>query len=128
MRKFNFALLGATAFLLMACSGGALQTGIDLSQDAGAGVVRNISAADLASLQGICTANAPVLAAATAPGVPAPVSGTAIYPAAFCKQILTGATGNANSSSLSWLPAVLTAVQDAAVVAKVVLPVVLPLL
>lgn len=122
--------LAALALILSlaGCQGGAQQTGIDISQDVGAGVVRNISPADMASLTATCNANAPALAMATAPGAPAPVSGTAVYPAAFCKQILTGATGNVNSNSLSWLPGVLSVLQTAGTIAGYVLPVVLPLL
>ncbi len=124
----NLFLTTALITVLAGCTGGAMQTGIDVAQDVGAGVVRNISAADMASLKATCEASAPALAVATAATAPAPVKGTAVYPAAFCKQILTGATGNVNSSSLTWLPTVLADVKTAATVAGYVLPVVLPLL
>ncbi len=128
MRKSIWAAI-LTAGFLTACTGGAMQTGIDLAQDAGAGIVRNISAADMAALKTACSANAPVLDAVVAsPIVPAPVSAVAVYPAAFCRQILTGATGNVNSNSIAWLSKVLSDAQTAAQIAGYVLPVVLPLL
>ena len=128
MRKLPVAYLAALAFLLAACTGGAMQTGIDLSQDAGAGIVRNISAADLASLKATCAITAPAVNTVVAdPGAPAPVKDIAVYPAAFCKQILTGDMGNVNSNSLKWLPVVLSDVRVAATIAGYVLPL-LPLL
>src|SRR6266404_5740948 len=96
----NRFLSVATLLVLMGCQGGAQQTGIDLSQDAAAALQRNISAADLAILKRGCGDAAPALAAAIDPAAPKPVVAVAVYPVAFCRDILAGVvppTANANS-------------------------------
>jgi hypothetical protein len=113
---------------LAACTGGAQQSGIDLAQNAGAGVVRNLSAADLARLKDACTAAAPALITATGSTAPQTVKDVAVYPFSFCQQLLTGATGNVDQSSLDWFPQVMGYVKATAQVAQFVLPLILPFL
>lgn len=113
------------AGVLAGCTGGAKQTGIDLAQDAGAGIVRNLSAADLQKLKDTCLAAAPAVVAAADPAMPKPVKDVAVYPYAFCAQLISGSAGNADQSSLTWLPKVLAMTDDAAQVAGVVLPIAL---
>ena len=115
------------ALVLAGCRGGAQQTGKDVAQDVAVGIQRNLSVADLAALKSACTASAPALVAATGTNVPSVLHDTAVYPYAFCAQLLTGQTGNADQSSLTWLPRVLSAVESVARIAGVVLPAVLPL-
>lgn len=111
------------AGMLAACGGGAQQTGVDLVQDAGYGVVRNLAPADLAQLQQTCQAAAPALAVATGGVAAQTVKDVAVYPAAFCRQLVTGARGNvADQSSLTWLPQVLSMVKSAATIAGFILP------
>ena len=118
----------AAILALTACTGGAQQTGKDIAQDAGYGIVRNLSPDDLAALQQTCLAAKPAVDAVMAdPNVPKTVKDVAAYPYSFCYQLVTGARGNvADQSSLTWLPKVLNDVQIAAKIAGYVLPVILP--
>ncbi|HXE51268.1 MAG TPA: hypothetical protein VN663_23015 [Ramlibacter sp.] len=118
----------AITLILAGCQGGAQQTGIDLAQDYAVGSVRNLSAGDLAAIKDTCVAAAPSLIAATGAAAPKMVRDVAVYPYAYCEQMLSGSTGNADQSSLTWLPQVLGYVQMAARIAGMVLPVVLSLL
>lgn len=113
---------------LAGCAGGAQQTGIDISQDLGAGIIRNISAADLKAIKDTCAVSAPALDAAVGVNAPSTVKDVAVYPAAFCKQVVAGDLGTANTNSLAWLQTVLTYIKTAATIAGYVLPFVLPLL
>lgn len=124
------SMLAATlCFGLAACQGGARQTGIDLAQDAAAGLQRNISAADLQLLRDNCTLAAPAVLAATDPAAPTTVKTVGVYPQAFCQEILAGKTpATANANSVPWLTKTLTVLKGAAQVAGYVLPFVLPLL
>jgi hypothetical protein len=123
MTRPILALICPVTYLAcVACTGGAQQSGIDAMQNAGAGIVRNLSAADLARLKDACTAAAPALIQATGSTAPQTVKDVAVYPYAFCQQLLTGATGNADQSSLDWFPQVMGYVQTAAQLAMFVLP------
>lgn len=105
----------ALSLLLVACSP--------------AGPSVSLSPADLAQLQQNCRAAQATLSAATAPAAPPAVNGTAIYPKAFCDQVLAGGVpATADAGSPRWLPAVLAAVQTTAQVAGYLLPAVLPLI
>ena len=113
----------------MACTGGAQQTGIDLSQDAAAALQRNISASDLALLKQGCADASPSLTVAAAGSAPRMLSAVATYPAAFCRDILAGTVpATANTSSVGWLTKTLVYVDDAAKVAGYVLPAALKLI
>lgn len=117
----SVALLFAIA--LVGCAGGARQTGIDVAQDAGLGVVRNLSLADYAALRRTCQAAGPALAAATSPSAPQSVKDISVYGKAFCDQVVTETLGNrADQSSLGWLTDVLAGVKIAAQIAGFVLP------
>lgn len=70
-------------------------------------------------------AAAPAVMAATDPAMPPQVKDVAVYPFAFCQQLVSGSTGNADQSTLTWLPKVLAVTQDAASIAGVVLPIAL---
>lgn len=74
-----------------------------------------------------CRSAQPALAVAAAPGMPAQLRNTAVYPAAYCDQLLASGqlppTTDANTPS--WLPTVLTATQVAAAAAKVALPLII---
>jgi hypothetical protein len=121
--------LGIAVMSLTACGGGAKQTGIDLSQDAAAALTRNISDADLKILKDVCTAASPSLLVAAADKAPAPVKAVAVYPEAFCTDVLSPAKPvTANANSVAWLTKTLTYVQDAAKIASYVLPIALSLL
>lgn len=113
---------------LAACTGGAANTGVAVSQDAAAAATVSLTADEVAQLKAVCQASQPLLAAATAPAAPAPVAQTAVYPAAFCQQLASPTPPAAAKSSLAWLPAVLSGVQTAAQIAGYVLPAVLPLI
>jgi hypothetical protein len=80
----------------------------------------------LARLVAVCHAAEPALALAAGPAMPARVQEIAVYPQAYCGQLLAGAvpvTTDANTPS--WLSTVLAGVRVAAQVAGVVLPLVL---
>jgi hypothetical protein len=125
----RIALVFAAFLALAGCQGGAQQTGIDLAQDAGAGLARNISAAEVAQIQAQCKAAAPALIAATSTTAPVPVKDVAVYPYAFCEQFLSGkAYVDPTQQSSSWLDGVLRLTATAAQLAGYVLPILLPLL
>jgi len=112
---FNAAAAGL--LLMTAACNLAQQTGLVLSP------------ADLAALRDTCAAAAPALRVATNPAAPAPLSATAVYPAAFCQQLLAGAVPpTTNSSSPAWLGQTLAITQDIATAAGVILPIALKVL
>jgi hypothetical protein len=107
---------------LLGCAGGAQNTGVAVSQDAAAAATVTLSAADLATLKSTCAQVAPDLSRAASPTAPKPVSGTAVYPKAFCDQLAAGNTSVAQADSQVWLPKVLGALQVVAQVAGMALP------
>lgn len=116
-----FALLA-----LAACQGGMKQSFVDVAQDAAVGVQRNLSTAEITALKDTCTAAGPGLVVAVSSAAPKPVADTAVYPYAFCKELLFGDGKNpADHTSLQWLPAVLNTVTTVAKVASFVLPLLL---
>ena len=124
----RYAIPLAALLALAGCQGGARQTGIDITQDVGAGIVRNISPEETAALQAQCKAAAPALVSATAPVAPKPLQDIAVYPFAFCQQILSGKTVDPTQRSNVWLDGVLKMTATAAQIAGYVPPIVLPLL
>ena len=126
--KLPVVLVVAVGLGLAGCQGGAQQTGIDITQDVGAGIVRNISPAETAAIQAQCKAAAPALISATAATAPKPLKAVAVYPFAFCQQILSGKTVDPTQQSNQWLDNVLKMTATAAQIAGYVLPAVLPLL
>lgn len=123
----KIAAVAALVLGLAGCQGGAQNTGLAISGAAAEATQIALSPADLAQLKGTCQTAAPALSETTAPNAPPTVKDVAVYPAAFCQQLLAGAP-IATTGSLTWLPTVLGYVKDAANVAGMVLPLVLPLL
>lgn len=126
------ALGGFTLAVLLAlggCAGGARQTGIDVAQDVGAGIARNISPAEAAAIKAQCMQAAPALLSATADTAPPAVADVAVYPRAFCEEFLSGKMYlDPAQQNSTWLDNVLKMTATAAQIAGYVLPVILPLL
>lgn len=88
-----------------------------------------LSADQITKLQQTCQVAAPLLNVAASPTMPANVAETAVYPKAYCDQLLAGSIPpTTDRNTPTWLPGVIKGVQVAAEVAKVALPIVLPLL
>lgn len=99
-----------------------------------AGGAEAISAAVLppdqvAQLRTTCASAAPLLAVATAPGLPASIGDTAGYADAYCRQLAALPAGQAppttDAGTPTWLPGVIAATRAAAQIAGVVLPLLL---
>lgn len=119
-------IAAASLLALAACTGGAQNTGIKIAGlGAGAASVL-LSAEDIATMKGVCQTASGALDIAASPGMPAQVKGTAVYPKAFCDQLLAGTVpATADASSPQWLNTTLAVLSGAARVAGVVLPLLL---
>lgn len=116
----------ALALLLGACSGGAQNTGLAVTQVAANATQVTLSPEALAQARQTCAQAAPALAVATSSAVPATVSGTAIYPAALCADLAKGIVPpTADASTPQWLAKTLSVTQDVATAAGVILPIAL---
>ena len=113
---------------LTGCAGGAQQTGVDITQDVGAGLQRNLSAQQTSDLRAACMSAAPSLVAATSATAPAVVKNVAVYPYALCQEIVSGKTVDPTQQTPRWWDQVIPEVEQAAQLAGYILPVVLPLL
>lgn len=116
----NRFLAAASLLSLASCSGG------NLAPVAASLTPAVLSPGQLAQVQTLCQAAQPALNIAASPSMPAQLKETAVYPQAYCSQLLAGTvppTTDANTPS--WLPQVINATKIAAQVAGVVLPLIL---
>lgn len=125
------AALAACALSLVACSlvpaASPTQTGVSAAAATISAAV--LPAADVAKLQQTCSTAAPLLGVATSPVAPASVSGVASYAATYCQQLGAAPAGavpaSTDSGTPSWLPSVISGVENAAKIAAFVLPLLL---
>lgn len=82
-------------------------------------------AADLATLQAVCKAWGPGLDLAASALAPKSVRDIAVYPRAFCADIMLGSVAAADEHSAGWLSTVLALMLAAAKIAGFVLPLIL---
>lgn len=125
------AIIAACSLLLAlaSCSPAAKQQGIDIVQDVGAGMTRNISVDQLVQIRQQCLIAAPGILAAAADTAPPKVRDVAIYAKAFCEQMMSDkAYVDPTQNSVSWLTKVLQDTAIAAHIAGYAIPVLLPLL
>lgn len=129
-RASRAAALAACALSLAACSlPASIPTQTSVSAAAATISAAVLPAADVAKLQQTCSTAAPLLGVATSPIAPASVSGVASYAAAYCQQLGAAPAGSVPSTTdpgtPSWLPGVISGVEDAAKIASFILPLVL---
>lgn len=125
-RKMAIATLLAGGLGLSACSSADRDKGKMALGLAGAATPMVLSADQVAKLELGCRGALPGLAIAAAPGMPAPLRETAVYPQAYCAELMQGrlpATTDGNTAS--WLPMVLDTLGIAAKAAGVLLPLLL---
>ena len=80
----------------------------------------------IATMQTMCQAAKPALDIAALPSMPAQVKETAVFPQAYCGQLLAGAVpATTDGHTTEWLPEVINATKVAAQIAGVVLPLIL---
>lgn len=131
-RTSRLAKFAAAALLLgaiSACSGPPPAPAIAAVDAAAQATQVALPPQDVAAMTDACRQAQPSLNVATGSGMPAQLSGTAVYPKAFCAQLLAGtAPPTAAASSPAWLAKALAVTADVAQVAQVVLPVALKLL
>lgn len=118
------ALLGFFGMALVGCGA----TGQAVATTAGAASTA-LPPEILANIRKTCAASDPALALATAPGMPAQISGTAIDLKAYCDQLAAlpagQAPGTTDANTPQWVGQVLGMLKVAAQVAGIVLPLVL---
>lgn len=101
-------------------------SGCDKLQFAGFATKAVLPAEQLAKVQRACQLVGPALDVAAAANMPAQVRETAVYPKAYCDQLLAGmvpATTDANTPA--WLDRTITILGIAAKAAGIILPLVL---
>lgn len=121
------ALAASALATLTACSlTGSPQNVQQEVQDAVVASSTVLTPAQLAAVEQLCIAASPGLATATGPTAPPSISGGAIYPAAYCADLLRAPPGmvpaTTTSGTPAWLTATLQAVEVAAKIAGVVIP------
>lgn len=125
-RKLAIGALMAGALSLSACGPADIGRGKIALGLAGAATPIVLSADEVARIELGCRGALPALAIAAAPGMPAPLRETAVYPQAYCAELLQGRlppTTDANTPS--WLPDTLSMLAIAAKAAGVILPLLL---
>lgn len=129
MRRFTTMTVAIALLGLTACNEQTISTVQTAASVAGLVSADVLPPEAVSLLKGACAANAPALAIATTPGMPASVADTASYPAAYCQQLAASPPGQVpsttNSGTPSWLPGALATAGAVAKAAAVILPLVL---
>lgn len=123
MRELQILWVVALLALVGVLTGCADLSGTSVAGAAGTVTAAVLTPAQLAAVRQDCAAAGPALAVATSTAAPASVSGIAIYPAAYCAALASGAPpATTTSGTPSWLSGTLTNLQLAAQIAGFVLP------
>lgn len=121
------ALIAATiAFALAACTPAQKDAAVIASGSAANVAVAAMPPEDIAKMRANCAAVSSVLGVAAAPGMPAQLRETAVYPQAFCTALNAGQVPpTADANSASWWTGIVAKLPDIARAAGVILPLLL---